>query len=68
MNRFEAESLTAQKILKVLTDVLGEWVDSAGQHRLLDELILNKNSSLHTCSRDLQTIFIFEKRGAAPLG
>ncbi len=46
MSRFETEILTSRKNLKSFMDVPGKWIDRGGQHRSLDKLILDLNSSV----------------------
>ncbi len=41
MGRFETEILTTRKNLKSLMDLPGMWIDSVGQHRSFDKLILD---------------------------
>ena len=43
--RFETEILTTRKNLKSLMDLPGMWIDRARQHRSLDKLILDLDSS-----------------------
>ena len=47
MTRFETEILTTRKNLKSLMDVPGKWIDRAGQHRPLDKLIFDLDSSVN---------------------
>jgi len=46
VNRFETEILTTRKNLKSLMDVPGKWIDRVRQHRALDKLILDLDSSV----------------------
>ena len=46
MARFETEILTPRKNLKSLMDLPGMWIDRVRQHRSLDKLILDLDSSV----------------------
>ena len=46
MGRFETEILTTRKNLKSLMDLPGMWIDRVRQHRSLDKLILDLDSSV----------------------
>ena len=46
MGRFETEILTTRKNLNSLMDLPGMWLDIVRQHRSLDKLILDLDSSV----------------------
>jgi Transposase DDE domain group 1 len=46
MARFETETLSTQENLKYLMDLSGQWIDQAHQHRKLNKLILDMDSSV----------------------
>jgi len=46
MGRFETETLTTRKNLKALMDLSGMWIDRICQHRVMDKLILDLDSSV----------------------
>ena len=46
MSRLETDILMTRKNLEFLMDVPGKWVDRPGQHRALDKLILDLDSSV----------------------
>ena len=46
MGRFETEILTTRRNLKSLMDLAGMWIDRVRQHRSLDKLILDLDSSV----------------------
>ena len=46
MSRFETEILSQPKNLKLLMNLVGEWVDRAHQRKLLKQIILDMDSSV----------------------
>jgi Transposase DDE domain group 1 len=46
MARFETETLSTKENLKFLMDCSGQWIDQAHQHRKLNKLILDMDSSV----------------------
>jgi len=46
MGRFETEVLTQQSNLKAVTDLSGKWIDSLGQRKPGDRIILDMDSSV----------------------
>ena len=46
MARFETETLSTKENLKFLMDCSGKWIDQAHQHRKLNKLILDMDSSV----------------------
>jgi Transposase DDE domain group 1 len=46
MARFETETLSTNENLKHLMDLSGQWIDQAHQHRKLNKLILDLDSSV----------------------
>src|SRR6516165_3923190 len=46
MARFETETLSTKENLKHLMDLSGQWIDQAHQHRKLNKLILDMDSSV----------------------
>jgi len=46
MARFETETLSTKENLKLLMDLSGQWIDQAHQHRKLNKLILDMDSSV----------------------
>src|SRR5262245_40186955 len=46
MARFDSEALSTEENIKHLTDLSGQWIDQAHQHRELTKLILDIDSSV----------------------